>query len=393
MSKTKTMRVEALDIFRAITMFLMLFVNDIPGLKNIPHWLLHAAADEDMLGFSDTIFPAFLFAMGMAVPYAIQARKKKGDSDFKIGQHIFWRTLALVVMGLFTVNIGHLDPIETGITSSTFSLLMVLAFFLIWNVYPKTDDWKDQLFMVMKITGIVILVGLFVIYEGVNGEDFSPRWWGILGLIGWTYVASSCIYLITRDNLIYNTIALGLLIILSLLSAAGTFDGWPLIDLIPSQATLYAFGMAGVWAGVFMRKYANKENPKRFFITMGSIGIVSLVIALVTHQYWIISKIQATPTWLFYCCAIFFPLFAFVFWLTDIKGKSNWFAIIKPAGTVTLTCYIIPYAWYSLQTIIGFRYPDWMMTGIPGIIKSIVFSLIIIGIAWLLMKVKIRLKV
>ncbi len=393
MNKIKSIRVEALDIFRAITMFLMLFVNDIPGLKNIPHWLLHAAADEDMLGFSDTIFPAFLFAMGMAIPYAIHNRLKKGDTTMQIGGHILWRTAALLIMGLFTVNIGHLDPIETGMTSSCFMLLMVFAFFLIWNVYPKTDDWKDNLFIVMKIVGIIILVYLFVIYEGKNGEDFAPRWWGILGLIGWTYVLSASIHLITRENLLYNSIALIILIAFSLLSAAGIFQGWPIINQIPSQATLYAFGMAGVYAGVFMRKHASKDNPKYFFIVMTAIGVVSLIIAIITHQFWIISKIQATPTWFFYCCAIFFPLFAFVFWLTDIKGKSNWFDIIKPAGTVTLTCYIIPYAWYSLQTMIGFNYPDWMMTGIAGIIKSLLFSLAIIGIAWLLMKAKIRLKI
>ena len=70
-------RVAAVDVFRALTMFLMLFVNDIPGLKNVPHWLMHAAADEDMLGFSDTIFPAFLFCMGMSVSFAIQNRYKK----------------------------------------------------------------------------------------------------------------------------------------------------------------------------------------------------------------------------------------------------------------------------------------------------------------------------
>ena len=44
-------RVAAVDVFRALTMFLMLFVNDIPGLKNIPHWLKHAEMNEDMLGF------------------------------------------------------------------------------------------------------------------------------------------------------------------------------------------------------------------------------------------------------------------------------------------------------------------------------------------------------
>ena len=35
-------RVAAIDVSRALTMFLMLFVNDIPGLKNIPYWLRHA---------------------------------------------------------------------------------------------------------------------------------------------------------------------------------------------------------------------------------------------------------------------------------------------------------------------------------------------------------------
>lgn len=35
-------RIAAVDVFRALTMFLMLFVNDIPGLKNVPHWLMHA---------------------------------------------------------------------------------------------------------------------------------------------------------------------------------------------------------------------------------------------------------------------------------------------------------------------------------------------------------------
>lgn len=96
---THTTRIEALDIFRALTMFLMLFVNDIPGLKNIPHWLLHAKFDEDMLGFSDVIFPAFLFAMGMAVPFAILNREKKGKSTFEIMRHILVRTIALLVMG------------------------------------------------------------------------------------------------------------------------------------------------------------------------------------------------------------------------------------------------------------------------------------------------------
>lgn len=386
-------RIQALDVFRAITMFLMLFVNDIPGLKSIPHWLLHAKIDENMLGFSDTIFPAFLFAMGMAVPYAIQNRLKKGDTLFQVSIHILGRTLALVMMGLFTVNIDSIDPQAMGITQQRYMLLIVLAFFLIWSVYPKKENWKRYLFMLMKAVGIAILVFLFIIYKGKDGASFSPQWWGILGLIGWTYLVCSVAFLFTRENLLYNSIAVGILIALSLLSALGLFSGLVIIDTIPSQATLHAFGMAGVWVGVFMQKKANKENIKTFFVVMIALGLLMLCAGILAHQLWIISKIQATPTWFFYCSSLFFPFFAFVYWLTDIKGKSRWFKLIKPAGTVTLTCYIIPYAWYSLQNTLGIHYPEWLMTGGLGIIKSLLYSLVIIGIAWLLMKAKIRLKI
>ena len=87
-------------------MLLMLWVNEYAGVKDLPHWMYHAAAQEDMMGFSDIIFPAFLFAMGMAVPFAVQNRLKKGDSLLQVSLHILLRTVALVVMGLFTVNKG-----------------------------------------------------------------------------------------------------------------------------------------------------------------------------------------------------------------------------------------------------------------------------------------------
>lgn len=397
MEVKKVPRVEALDIFRALTMFLMLFVNDIAALREIPHWLLHAEWDEDMLGFSDIIFPAFLFAMGMAIPYAIQNRWRKGEPLLQVCMHVFWRTVALLLMGVFTVNLESLDTEATGLSHSHFALLMVLAFFLIWNLYPKSEGWKLYLFTSMKAAGIGILVYLFWIYKGHDGSDFGTRWWGILGLIGWTYLVCAVIFLIARQSIAKNSVALALFIICSLIGATGIHWEWPVAGTIaryfPSQCTLHAFGMAGMWAGLVMQKYADKDNPKRFYIIFALAGVLMLIAGLVSHLFWIVSKIQATPTWLFYCCALFFPLFILIYWFTDVKGKSRWFAIIKPAGTVTLTCYIIPYAWYNLQSLLGAWYPHWLYAGVPGLVRSAVFSLIIIGIAWLLMKCRIRLKI
>ena len=60
-------------------MLLMLLVNDYAGVRGLPHWFYHAASNEDMLGISDIVFPAFLFALGLSIPFALQKRIERGD--------------------------------------------------------------------------------------------------------------------------------------------------------------------------------------------------------------------------------------------------------------------------------------------------------------------------
>ena len=384
MKTASLQRVASVDVLRALTMFLMLFVNDIPSLTNIPHWLEHADMNEDMLGFSDTIFPAFLFCMGMSISFAIQNRYKKGDTHLQVVMHIFWRTVALVAMGLFSVNSGGVD----GLSHAWFSILMVIGFFLTWGVYPKVEGKKKFLYTGMKITGVSLLTFL-VLFKEMNGQPFEQKWWGILGLIGWTYAICALIYLFTRESLKWNAAVWLLFMGLVLLNHA---DALPL-PFIPSDMTLHAFGMSGLLTSLLMQQYAQKERSGKFIAVLCALGIVMLIAAFVSHPFWIISKIQATPTWLFFCLAAFLPLFGFFYWLTDVKGKANWFDLMKPAGTATLTCYVIPYVWYSVQQLVGWHYPEVLTEGIPGLLKSALFSLVIVGITGLLVKAKVKLKV
>ena len=85
-------------------MFLMIWVNDFWRLEDIPKWLKHAGAGEDYLGFSDLIFPWFLFVLGMSIPFAIDNRLNKGEIKIEILKHIFLRAFALIIMGLFHMN-------------------------------------------------------------------------------------------------------------------------------------------------------------------------------------------------------------------------------------------------------------------------------------------------
>lgn len=385
----KTARIATIDVFRAITMFLMLFVNDIPGIKQIPHWLLHAKMDEDMLGFSDIIFPCFLFVMGMSVPFAILKRQEKGESLLGTSRHIIERTVALVVMGLFTVNLGSYDGEATGLPYSWYTILLVLSFFLTWNLYPKAEGGKKYLFNAMKVSGIVLMLGLFLLFEGKNGAVFAPKWWGILGLIGWTYLVTTIVFLIVRTRLSWMTLAWVLFMAMSLLTHGGILN----LSFLPSDMTHHALGVSGAFASVLLIHWGNREKPFKFIGTMVGLGALMMVLFFASHPYWIISKIQATPTWLFVCNAISFFMVGFLYFLTDVKDKTNWFSVIKPAGTVTLTCYIIPYFWYSVQSLLGWHYPDFLCVGVPGLCRSLVFSLVVVWIAGALMKIHVRLKI
>ncbi|CAN5306358.1 hypothetical protein BH23BAC1_BH23BAC1_24030 [soil metagenome] len=75
-------RIASIDILRATTMVLMIFVNDLWSLRDIPAWLEHVPRGVDGMGLADVIFPAFLFTVGMSIPFAIAARKKKGDMTY-----------------------------------------------------------------------------------------------------------------------------------------------------------------------------------------------------------------------------------------------------------------------------------------------------------------------
>lgn len=52
--------------------------------------------------FANTIFPAFLFIVGLSLPFAINNRIKKGSSTVDILWYIIARSEGLIVMGFLS---------------------------------------------------------------------------------------------------------------------------------------------------------------------------------------------------------------------------------------------------------------------------------------------------
>lgn len=394
-------RIASIDVFRALTMLLMIYVNDLWTLKGVPHWLVHADTHEDFLGLSDVVFPAFLFIMGLAIPYAIRNRLSKGDSVLKIIWHIVLRSFALVVMGLFTVNIGGMNPVAMKMRPEWFEVFMVTGFFMVWNVYPQAGGWKRYLFAGLQFAGVLLLIWLAIIYRS-GGHDGIPmgwmktKWWGILGLIGWAYLGSALIYLLARNKKWILVLAWIVFIVMTIAAHAGWLKAlWPggPDNWIVGNGAFHAFAMGGVLTALLADKYSVKKNIWPMLGTLLAASLLLLAAGIISRHYFIMSKNLATPTWIFTSLSISVAFYAFIHWLVDRQGKVHWFDLIKPAGTATLTCYLIPYFVYSFRDIFSITLPEALKTGIIGLIKSLVYALLVIGVTYLLNKAGIKLKI
>jgi len=395
-----------IDLFRALTMFVMIFVNDFWKIHNVPRWLDHARRGEDFLGLADVVFPLFLFAVGLSIPFAIERRFSKGMSGESTIGHILSRTLALLVMGAFITNSeARLSP-EVPYRIGVYWLLMVAAFILIWNHYPRSDDpGRKGLYRFLKIAGVIILFYLAVTFRNPDGGVFGARW-GILGSIGWTYLICALIYVYTRDRLKYllpvwitfvlicilgtrMNEAWGETAILSL--PRGNFYNEMLRILHLGNGALPAFTMGGVILSLLSTKYRQAPFQKRALYAIAAVAVFFLA-GVISRRFWILAKIGATPTWVFFVTAIAIGTYVILSWMA-VKGKAYWFNIIKPAGTATLTCYLVPYVWYAFADITGYVLPDSLTHGFIGIIKCLIFAFMIIGLTYLSGRIHIKLKI
>jgi len=386
-------RLYSIDVLRSVNMFFMIFVNDLSGVHNIPVWIDHVKANEDGMHFADTIFPIFLFIAGLSIPLAIGKRISNGDSFISIAGYIILRSFALIVMGFFHVNMenyssGALLPI------GVWELLLTLSFFLIWLDYP---DGLSKLKKYLLVgTGIAILIFLAIVFKGGKPgkpEGLSPSWWGILGIIGWAYFVCAGLFLVTKGKL---QVLIGFLILFIGLNIAvhATFIDFDVKLWIIKDGSSVSLMMSGVVISLLYSRITKEGSYKWLWLVFTLIGTVFIIAGFIIRPYAEgISKIHSTPAWVFICSGIGILLFEILIWLIDIKQQQHWFKLIKPAGTSTLTSYLLPYLIFAIFQIIDFTYPAFLNNGTGGILRSFAMAFIVIFITGFLEKRKLRLHI
>jgi len=334
----------------------------------------------------------------MAIPYSIGKRIKEGQDSFSISKHILRRSVSLLIIGVLMLNSERVNPELTGISKNLWAILMYIGVFLIWNKYRENEKNFFTL-TTLKLVGVAILVGLVFKFrsgEMVNNGSLITSWWGILGLIGWGYLVSAFIYLLVRDSILNTVVAFLFFLTFNILSKLNLLNYLdpvkPILGVI-IEGNVPLIVIAGMLITLILKKYSKSDYLKTIAI-LTSIGILSIIIGFILRKWFIISKIQATPSWGLICNGISMLLFALLYWIIDIKKHIKWTFFLKPAGENSLTTYLAPDIIYFLIWSTGIPILIYKHSGVPIIViaGSIVWALLMVGLTALLVRFNIKLR-
>ena len=348
-------RITSIDAVRGLVMFTMIFVNDIAGVSPdiVPAWMRHYKGRSGMT-FVDMVFPAFLFIVGMSIPFALGGRLRAGEKWWKTILHVMGRTLSLLFIGILMVNDESPGSDMSGMSPTLWSVLMFLSAILAFcSISPPLARGRAWPWIGCAVRGLGLcgMVALAFMFRGDKGQriiSLSPfaihtEWYGILGLIAWAYCAGSVVYLTFRANALPLLGCVVLLLGLYPADRTGLFDNVWLGRYVGIGDTLGALPSITV-AGLLLASILvapEKSSPARIarFTLLYLLGFAAA--ALLFNGLYGINKNQATPSWCLWACAITAALWLILHGLCDRAPASRLAKVLAMAGQNVLLAYLI----------------------------------------------------
>ncbi len=217
-------RAQPLDALRGIAILAMVFSGQIP-FGVLPEWMYHAQVPPPKHIFNgalpgitwvDLVFPFFLFAMGAAIPLALQARLNAGDKLRNICASIFWRGLLLA---FFAIYVKHIQP-QSMSAAPTWAhyLLSLTGFALLFPLFMRLPNHFNLRWRVfVRAFGWLGAAAVLFLFIAKDGSSFKVERSDIIILVlANVFVGAALVWLVTRDRLDWRFGVLAFLLALRL---------------------------------------------------------------------------------------------------------------------------------------------------------------------------------
>ncbi len=361
MAQLAMQRQQTVDVFRALTIVLMIVVNDLAGVTGIPGWMQHAAADAGYMTLADLVFPAFLYIVGMSA-YLSQSVSAAKSSRWQRTVQTTRRSAVLVLLGVLMVNADSgYDASLMWLPIHLWNVLLYLAIAGIWLDWPALSGRPRVL---MRSAAVLLLLLLCASYVGQGGSTIlRPQWWGILGLIGWAaWLANLALIWLSRRGLYLALLALICSVLWAMLTS------WlPLGSAVLEQANLLTHTqivlMGAASAAWLIRLPAAAAATSRTKGALALQAIALVLMVIITCHYFPVSKIHATPSWGWISVAACWLAYLGLERAIKLDWLARPVALLLPAARHSLLLYLLPYLGFHLLRALGGGWPQWCLQG------------------------------
>jgi len=360
-------RLMSLDLFRGLTIALMILVND-PGDGPAAYWPLKHAAWNGWTP-TDLVFPSFVFIVGVAMAFSFTSRLQRGDSRGKLFAHVLWRGLALFALGLFINGFPtRFDPAHLRI----YGVLQRIAIcYVVTSVLELWTEWRTQL-----AVAIACLAGYWVLMRhvavpgyGIPGRDI-PLLDPDRNLVAWLDRKLLMGHLYERVR-----------------------DPEGLLSTIPAVGGC----LLGLLTGKWLRS-ARSGAAKAFGIAIA--GAVLIVLGRTWHLWFPINKKLWTSSFVLFTAGIALVCLALCYWLADIKQfRRGWTTPILVFGKNAIAAYVfsevLASALHAIRVGAGPSLQDYLYTRLfapwaSAANASLAYSLAYVLLCWVVMAILYR---
>ncbi len=299
-------RLLSLDVFRGMTIAMMIIVNNQGDWSGVYPFLRHAAW-HGWHG-ADIVFPFFLFAVGMSIPLSLSSKIEDGAPKKALILKIPRRTGLLVLLGI------------------------------ILNLFPNFD------FAAMRIPGVLQRIGLCYLLAALSFLYMKRTYQWIIALTilagygalllfipppgspapGLALDANWCLYL---DRLIL---------------AGHTYEHAPVPGFDPEGILSTLPAAVSTLAGVFTADLLRSGIPEKVkSVLMIAAAIICTAAGLALDRWIPINKNLWTPSYVLFMTGLALAHLSLLRRIMDTKGFSKWAMPFTVLGANALTAYIL----------------------------------------------------
>ncbi|MCQ2229731.1 MAG: DUF5009 domain-containing protein [Bacteroidales bacterium] len=364
-SENKAKRLLSLDVFRGLTVFCMILVNNGAGDQQFSV-LTHS--EWNGITPCDMVFPSFLFVVGVSIFLSLSKRKMSvvdtGESTLPLLKKIIVRTVLMFLIG---VAIHACDMLVWGVT----------------DIFPHLR-WTGVLQRIAVCYGIASVVFLYV-----NSRYLWPIILSLLGVYGamlWFfdgYDPSDANFANAIDRAVFG---------FDHLYHHSPIDP----EGLPGCISSVAHTLIGVYVGTLLFDKSKQEYSTSHAFFLSS---VMIVMGCVLSYIMPINKAVWSPSFVLFTCGMATCMLAMLKVLVDDMGHNVWCKLFQIFGLNALGLYVISEMLPSVFGRLGVYDAVWglISSAIPyPCVASLCYALFVCSvmsfIAWLLWKNKIFIK-